>query len=132
MASMQIYSSFDYGDEPGLRSFFLENGLRHQLYATVFATQIGKVTPMFDVYDTMMVDAVVHMMQNKDGKQTMPQSLKNWLLNHASLHDAEIKILTQQQDFDLYDVDFSSPEEFYEWLSIHSSIHDYVDQALGV
>jgi len=132
MASMQIYSAFDYGDEPGIRSFFLENALRHQEYANRISTILGQQVPFFDVSDTNMVNDVLKMMKQKQKERKMPPSLRYWLLDHAALHDAEIKAITTEQNFNLYDTDFTDPSSFFDWLSVHYSLHDYVDAALGV
>lgn len=132
MASMQIYSSFSYGDEISTRSFFLENGLRHQQYANAISTNFSVQVPFYDVYDTRMVDEIVRLMKDENAKLSDSPAVRNWLLNHATLHDAEIKAITNQQNFDLYDMDVTDASSFYDWLNVHASIHDYVDQALGV
>jgi hypothetical protein len=132
MASMDIYSDFPFGDEQSLRSFFLENGLRHTQYAALIATETRYQVAMFNVFDDRAVSDTIQMMRQPKGKRQMPLSLMQWLQLHATLHQSETLALGLGTNYDLYDADFTDPVSLYDWLQSHALLHDYEDQILGV
>lgn len=132
MSSMQIYSNFDYGDKQSLRSFFLENALRHTQYGHLIAVRSVFQVPMFDVFDAKMVHEVSDMMTKPKDERQMPPSLLTWLQLHATLHQAETQIMGLGTNYNIYDADFRDPIAMYDWMQNHSLIHDYEDQILGI
>jgi hypothetical protein len=132
VASMQLYADFPYGDPNGLRSFFLENALRHTTYAHLITTRSVFNVPMFDVFDSGMVNDVVAMMAKPQNERKVPFTLQNWLNMHAVLHQAETQIMGLGTNYDIFDADFMDPVAFYDWMQNHALLHDYEDQILGV
>jgi hypothetical protein len=132
MASMDIYSDFDFGDAQALRSFFLENALRHTQYGALISTRSNFQVAMFNVFDDRMVDDTIAMMKLPKEKRKMPPSAQQWLQLHATLHQSETQALGLGTNYNIYDADFTDPVSLYDWLQGHTLLHDYTDQILGV
>jgi len=130
--NLDIASTLNFGDEGGLRHFFLDHYTVHLQTANALSVKYSAPFSTIGLMDVLSEDAWVGLTTGRL-KQTTP-ALRDWLILHATIHDT-----TEQQIVsvglyapDLSVVDFSQPGQFYDWMYVHQEMHDYEQQALGL
>lgn len=133
---MNIYlqSDMSFGDNQALRVFFGDHGQAHATYARLLSEMGLPTSGYFDVSDQGTVDAWTAMNDalRTEEKVKQPNSITNWLIMHATLHDAESQALGITLTSGLDDADFTNKEQFFDWFYIHQQQHLAQDMALGL
>lgn len=130
--NLDLSSSFNYGDDSGLRTFLLDHRMVHEQTAAALSQKYGGSFSTFGLASSIAEEAWIEVMRNKRGPN--PQSLQDWLRVHAFIHDITYQTLagTGTVAPDLSVVDFGSQEQFYDWMYVHQTMHDFEQQTLGL
>lgn len=131
--NIDVVSTFDFGNAEALRDFLLVHRFVHEAEAAAFQAQFGVAQGIFGLSGAAAEEAWAAMMQAGERVAT-PPALQDWLQLHATMHVEAYSLLgsSPQTAPDLSQVDFSSPEDFYDWMSAHQEMHDFEQQALGL
>jgi hypothetical protein len=135
MSNIDIVSNMPFNDASGVAQFMLAHYQNHNQIGAALLAQYKQGTSTFGLQSPAAEQAWVDLMrahQRGEQRQT-PQPLADWLHLHATLHNAEYTIILPSltQTYELEDVDFSDPEQFYDWLQGHQQIHDFEQGLLG-
>jgi hypothetical protein len=129
--NIDLASTFNFGDVPALRQFFLDHYTVHIQTAQALGTTYGGIFSTTGLFDQLAEDAWVEVMS-----QRTPASrpLAYWLILHNQIHQTtEQQIVSAGLNApDLSIVDFSKEDQFYDWMYVHQEMHDYEQQALGL
>lgn len=130
--SIDLDSQFPFGDEEGLKNFFLVHRFSHESYETKLQTLYGASFLTLGLSSEAAEEAWAALMRDKKGPPA-PEVL-DWLQMHAALHTAEYALIGGSGNIppDLSIVDFSDERQFYDWMQAHQEMHDYTDSQLGV
>lgn len=130
---LDVASDLKFRDAAGLRSFFLDHKLAHNANASAIQSQFGASVPGVPIASEFaLVEWIATMESAETGQKPSGQALKDWLLFHQSLHQAEYDALSFGEAPDLSEVDFSDRSQFEIWMQDHKLIHDIVGNALGI
>ena len=131
--NLDAASVFSFGDTLALKSFLLLHRFVHTAEATALTAKFVVPCSTFGLGGSLAEEAWGELMSAGERRPT-PPPLKDWLQLHAQLHVQAYTLLGSAPSTapDLSEVDFSSPEEFYDWMQAHQDMHDYEMAALGL
>ena len=130
---LDIAADMQFRDASGLRSFFLDHRLAHDANASAIQSKFATTVPGLPVAsDFALAEWIATMESSATGEKPPGRALKDWLLFHQSLHQAEYDALGFGEAPDLSEADFSDKSQFETWMQDHKMIHDIVGNALGV
>jgi hypothetical protein len=132
--NMDLASTINFGDIPGLRNFWIVHSFVHLAEATAFTQKYHVPFSSALIDSASAEDAWTKLAQSQKPGQPCPPVLRDWLQNHAQNHINAYTLLGQSPTDapDLSQVDFSSPDQFYDWLYTHQQMHDFEQTSLGI
>jgi hypothetical protein len=132
--NIDLASTINFGDIPGLRNFWIVHTLIHNAEATAITQKYSQPFSSFGIDSAGAEDAWTQLTQAGKPGQPVPPVLRDWLANHAQIHTNTYSLLGQSptEAPDLSQVDFSSPDQFYDWFYVHQQMHDFEQQQLGI
>jgi hypothetical protein len=132
--NIDLASTINFGDIQGLRNFWIVHSFVHLAEATAFTQKYGVPFSSALIDSAGAEDAWTQVTQAGKPGQPVPPVLRDWLQNHAQNHINAYTLLGQSPTDapDLSQVDFSSPDQFYDWLYVHQQMHDFEQTSLGI
>jgi hypothetical protein len=130
--NLDLSSTFNFGDDRGLRTFLLDHRFVHEQTSNALALKLGGSYSTVALDSALSEEAWVELMRRRQGP--VPQALQDWLELHAQIHNQTYELLSGQGTVapDLSVVDFGKPLEFYDWMYVHSQMHDFEQSSLGL
>jgi hypothetical protein len=132
--NIDIFSQVDFGDAEGLRGFFLAHRFTHAQTALALAVAGSGVTPGGGLWGQLYEDSWIEQMRAtlREEPIEVPPAVRDWLNQHAQLHQDEYSALSIGDVPDLSNVNFGSPSQFYDWMDAHRQVHDIVAGVLRI
>jgi hypothetical protein len=130
--NINLQSQTSFGDEMGLRGFFMDHRLAHAQIDNVIAQASLGNMPSAALGSDSALDAWVTLMREKDAPDTGRRAFSDWLQLHANLHEAEYLALGLGDAPDLGTLDGASEEQYYDWMYAHGAVHDTLDAATHI
>jgi len=131
--AFDLASTMRFADSDGLREFSLAHRFAHQQIAGAISSAYSVAVPGFDVGDERAHKAwELVMLKPKEIPPQAQELIKDWLLLHQNLHQAEYDALGLGPAYDFSTVDFADANAFQNWMLQHQQAHDIEADALGI
>jgi hypothetical protein len=127
--NLALQSQTAFGDADGLLFWAQAHEESHQSYVKKLVATYSIKPPSFDLIDEgAMADWIEAMRKGPEGFMT--DRLRNWLLAHDRMHQAELAALKYTGPTNITTADFRNEDQFYGWMLDHQQLHDAEDTVL--
>jgi hypothetical protein len=130
--NLDLASTFDFGNETALKTFFFDHRVVHEETATALTNTYGGAFSTFGIASPIAEGQWLEAMRSRKGP--MLPALQDWLRFHAQIHNTTYMRLAGTGTLapDLSIVDFSKEDQFYDWIYVHQEMHDFEQDTLGI
>lgn len=143
---LDLSSQMLYNEPESMLAFWGDHAMAHAAIASrlgsrltldvdvsvAFGSGVVIASSVFDLADQGALSQWVSGMADPENAESLPESLREWLLAHQALHVAEMQALNGTTPFDLSVLDVRNEGQVFEWHDTHSRLHRIETQALGI
>lgn len=129
MGILDLDSQMNFGDDEGLKVWFHDHQVQHQMYVAKLTGAYNTQPPSFDLIDDGAINDWISAMKKKKEGVLTPRLL-TWMQAHERLHSVELNAIGSGTTISLSTSDFRDDGQFYDWMTYHQDLHDLQDTVL--